>query len=111
MRKRNYIRTDRTSRTVRRKRALLVLLVIGGLYLLWSLIAGEMGVVKYARMRAQERALRSEIVHLKQDNLRLMQEVRSLKHDPAYLERLARDTIGLVKPGEMVYYYGEPVKR
>ena len=75
---------------------------------LWSLIMGEMGIVKYSRMKAQERSLRAEITHLKQDNLRLLQEVRDLKHDPAYLERLARDKIGLARPGEIVYYYGDP---
>jgi cell division protein FtsB len=36
--------------------------------------------------------------------------VRSLKNDPAYLERLARDKIGLARPGEIVYYYGETTK-
>jgi cell division protein FtsB len=78
---------------------------------LWSLIMGDMGIVKYSRMRAQERSLRAEIAHLKQDNLRLLQEVRALKHDPAYLERLARDKIGLARPGEIVYYYGDPGSR
>lgn len=111
MPKRNYIKTERTSRAVRRRRIVLGLVVIAGLYTFWSLVAGEMGVVKYYRMRAQERALSAEIVHLKQDNLRLIQEVRSLKHDPAYLERLARDSIGLARPGEVVYYYGDPSPR
>jgi len=85
--------------------------VAGGVVFLWSLVMGEMGIVKYSRMKAQEGALRAEIVHLKQDNLRLLQEVRDLKHDPAYLERLARDKIGLARPGEIVYYYGDPDSR
>jgi cell division protein FtsB len=77
------------------------------LYALWSIIVGEMGVVKYYRMRAQERDLLVEIDRLKQDNLRLMQEVRLLKHDSAYVERIARDKIGLARRGEVVYYYGD----
>ena len=38
----------------------------------------------------------------------LTQEVHSLKTDPAYMERIARDKLGLARPGEIVYYYGEP---
>jgi cell division protein FtsB len=84
----------------------IVLVVAMGGLLLWSLVMGEMGAVKYFRMKARENTLRADISHLKQDNLRLMQEVRSLKHDPAYIERIARDKIGLARPGEVVYYYG-----
>jgi len=94
-----------------KKRWLVIaLLALAGLGMLWSLIMGEMGAVKYFRMRARENALRAEISHLKEDNQRLMQEVRSLRRDPAYLERIARDKIGLARPGEVVYYYGGTVK-
>ncbi len=67
-----------------------------------------MGVVKYCRMRAQRTALAEEIGKLKQDNVRLRKEVSSLKNDSDYLERVARDKLGLARPGEIVYYYGEP---
>jgi len=106
MARRNYVKTVKAARTTLRKKMVLGLVLILTLYGLWSLVMGEMGMIKYYRMRAQERSLRTEIVHLKRDNLRLMQEVRSLKADPAYLERLARDMIGLARPGEVVYYYG-----
>jgi cell division protein FtsB len=110
MARRNYVKTAKVARTSRRKKIGLVLAAVIALYALWSFIVGEMGVIKYSRMRAQERSLRDEIEHLKQDNMRLMQEVRSLKNDPAYLERLARDKIGLARPGEVVYYYGDGVR-
>jgi cell division protein FtsB len=107
MARRNYVKTAKLARVSRRKKVLLVAVLLVLAYALWSFVVGEMGVVKYYRMRSQERSLRAEIGHLKQDNLRLMQEIRSLKQDPAYLERIARDTIGLARPGEVVYYYGD----
>ena len=110
MPRRNYVKTVKVARASRRRKIVLGLLLIATLYGLWSLVVGEMGVIKYYRMRAQERSLRAEIGHLKQDNLRLIQEVRALKNDPAYLERLARDTIGLARPGEVVYYYGDAIR-
>ena len=108
MARRNYVKRVKVARSTRRKKIGLVLLIAGGMYALWALMVGEMGVIKYYRMRAQESSLRAEIGHLKQDNLRLMEDVRSLKSDPAYLERMARDKIGLARPGEVVYYYGGP---
>lgn len=107
MPKRNYVRTDRARSAAWKKRAAAMLIVLGGVSVLWSLIMGEMGVVKYMRMKSQEHALRVEIEHLKKDNLRLLEEVRALKYDSAYIERIARDKIGLARPGEIVYYYGE----
>ena len=110
MRRKNYVRAPGREWRAGKKWLVIGLLVLAGLGMLWSLMMGEMGAVKYFRMRARENALRADIAHLKQDNLRLMKEVRSLKQDPAYLERLARDKIGLARPGEVVYYYGDTSK-
>ena len=114
MARRNYVRARTSGPRVSRawkKRIVVLALAAGCGIFLWSLVVGEMGLVKYYRMRAQEQALRAEIGHLKQDNLRLLQEVRALKHDAATVERIARDKIGLVRPGEVVYYYGDPRTR
>jgi cell division protein FtsB len=61
-------------------------------------------------MSAHARELRSEIERMKKDNARLSKEVSALKSDTAYLERIARDKIGLARPGEVVYYYGDPLR-
>lgn len=89
----------------RRRGLLLVAAVALALYFLYSLVLGEMGLVKYYRMKSQYNALVQEIAHLKEDNARLMMEVRCLRNDPACIERLARDELGLARKGEIVYYY------
>jgi len=108
MRKRNYIKTGQNSRNSFRKRLAIGAGVILSLYLLISFIFGEMGVVKYYRMKSQYNNLTEEIVKLKQDNIRLIRDVHALKTDPGHLERVARDKLGLARPGEIVYYYNEP---
>jgi len=108
MRKRNYIKTDRASRDNLRKRLFIAGGVLLSLYFLASFIFGDMGLVKYYRMKSQYNALAEDIGKLKQDNTRLRKDVYALKSDPAYLERIARDKLGLARPGEIVYYYGEP---
>jgi cell division protein FtsL len=108
MRKRNYVKADLSSRRARWKAPLIAAGVLLVLYFLVTRVLGEMGVVKYYRMKEQCTALSEEIDKLKQDNGRLRKEVSSLKNDSAYLERVARDKLGLARPGEIVYYYGEP---
>jgi cell division protein FtsB len=108
MSKRNSVKTDLNSRTVRRRRLFAIVGVLLATYLLTSFILGEMGIVKYYRMKAQYNSLTQEIALLKRDNSKLRKTVHALKNDPAYVERIARDKLGLARPGEIVYYYGEP---
>lgn len=108
MRKRNYIKTDRSSRVARRKKLLIGAGILIAFYLLASFIFGEMGLVKYYRMKAQYNALTADIDLLKRDNAKLRQDVYALKNVPAAVERIARDKLGLARPGEIVYYYDEP---
>jgi cell division protein FtsB len=108
MNKRNTLKTNRTSRTSRNKKLIIAAGIAVVLYLLVSFIFGEMGLIKYYRMNAQCNSLTKEIATLKQDNARLMREVHALKTDPDHLEQIARDKLGLARPGELVYYYGDP---
>jgi cell division protein FtsB len=105
MRKRNYIKAARGSRPAIRKKLMIAAGVIAAGYLLVSLVFGEMGLVKYYRMKAQHEALAGDIARLRQDNAKLQREVQNLKTDPACIERIARDKLGLARPGEIVYYY------
>jgi cell division protein FtsB len=108
MRKRNYMKVDRSSNTARRKKVFLGIGLLLGLYFLASFTLGEMGLVKYFRMKAQYHALVEETAQLRQDNAKLTKDVHSLRSDPACIERIARDKLGLARPGEIVYYYGKP---
>jgi cell division protein FtsB len=105
MGKRNYLKTDRSSRYSLKKKALMAIAVLAFFYLLASFIFGEMGLIKYYRMKAQYNSLTKDITTLKQDNARLFREVHALKADPDYMEILARDKLGLAREGEIVYYY------
>ncbi len=107
MRKRNYLKADRSSRNSRKKNILIAAGVLLGIYLLASFILGEMGLIKYYRMKARYNSLQQEIASLKKDNAKLLQDVHALKTDPDRVEQIARDKLGLARPGEIVYYYNE----
>jgi cell division protein FtsB len=105
MARKNYLKNDRSVARTRRKKVFIAAGLLLGVYLLASFILGEMGMVKYYRMKVQHESLQEEIRHLKQDNVRLLREVRALRSEPAVIERIARDKLGLARPGEIVYYY------
>jgi len=76
-----------------------------GLYLLVPLIVGDMGLVKYFKMRKTDHQLQLEIQQLSDENLKIEEEVRALRSDPVKIEQLARERLGLVRPGEVVYQF------
>ena len=46
---------------------------------------------------------RRQIQELKVKNAQMQEETRRLVNDPVYLEKVAREKMGLVKEGEVVY--------
>lgn len=76
-----------------------------GLYLLVPLIVGDMGLVKYFKMRKTYHHLQQEIQQLSEDNQKIEEEIRALRSDPVKIEQLARARLGLVRPGEVVYQF------
>ena len=44
----------------------------------------------------------SEVAALTEENERLRKQIDQLRHDPATIERIAREQLGLVKPGEVI---------
>lgn len=52
------------------------------------------------RLRREAARLEGQIRILRRENAQLREEIRRL-HTPAYIERLAREQLGLVRPGEI----------
>jgi cell division protein FtsB len=67
-----------------------------------SLLLGSHGVRHLRELRAEHRRLAAATVRLLSENARLHDEI---EHDDAYLERLARRELGLVRPNETVYRF------
>ena len=63
------------------------------------------------RLRALERELNevnADNQELRRDVARLRIEVRRLRDDPAAVERIARDELGMVRKSEVVFQFGKP---
>lgn len=85
-----------------RRNVIWFLLVALGLLILQD-IFGNHGVL--AMRRAQHEAMREqvEIDRINQQNVQLQSRVKSLKSDPEAIERIAREQMGLARPGEYIF--------
>lgn len=60
------------------------------------------GLTQYLKLKRTETDLTAEISRLNREIEKLKQEERLLKTDVTHLERVMREELGLVKPGETV---------
>ena len=75
----------------------IAIIIILGAFLSYP---GYMEVRKYNRRIAE---LDEEIKSLEQTNKDLQLEIEALKNNPFYIEKVVRENLGLVKPGEIIY--------
>lgn len=78
----------------------LIALVVGSLF-------GDGGILHLVAQRERAAALGREIEELRAENRRLAQEILALRTDPRAIERLAREELGLARPGETVFLIRE----
>ena len=76
--------------------ALLVLVLMHTLF-------GPYGYFSMRRSQHEIEQLREEIARLDRENTQLAGEIRALQTDPAAIEKVAREDMGLARPGEMIY--------
>ena len=68
-----------------------------------SFFFSEQGISESHRSRKRVDDLRAEIKKLEAENQRLKAEIESLKKSTFVVERIAREDLGMSKPGETVY--------
>ena len=83
--------------------AVLLLVFMSGLF-------GQNGYLALRRAHADVKKLHKEIDQLNEQNHQLSGDVHALKTDPAAVERVAREDMGLARPGELVFRLPETPK-
>jgi cell division protein FtsB len=87
----------------RRRKTLHLLLIFVTLVLVLDALVGEKGLLETIRARRQHRELTVSIERLRSENAQLREEARRLLEDPSAIESLAREELGLIRPGEMLF--------
>ena len=74
-------------------------------------VIGERGVLHLWRLRGEQSRLDEQNFRLQKENEALRQRIYRIRNDNAYLEKLAREELNLVRPGEIVYRFSNPGNR
>ena len=74
----------------------LIALVVGSLF-------GDRVMLQLVTRRQKAQALQHQLDELRAENIALASEISGLKADPRAIERLAREQLGLARPGEVVF--------
>ena len=84
------------------KRRFTVLWIIVGFLILFAFLYLP-GLSRLQELRSEEERLSKELGEINQKIQKLEEEKNLLQKDQDYLEKVVREELGLVRPGEMVY--------
>jgi len=91
---------------VRKRRLIFVTFVIlSFIYLSISLIFGDMGLLKYIELNKTRKNMEKQLAEISRQNEQIRTQIKLLKEDPFYKEKLAREEFGLAKPDEYIFQY------
>ena len=76
--------------------------IVVSLLLFVFFLAGDRGFLQVRKQRSQVSALQAEVAAIAERNAVLEREVDRLTKDPAAVERIAREDLRLVAPGDVV---------
>src|SRR5207244_11751824 len=71
----------------------------------------EWGVYHHSRLQRKKAKLNEQNFRLQKENEALRQRISRLRHDDSYLEKIAREELNLVRPGEVIYRFSSSEPR
>jgi cell division protein FtsB len=101
----NLLRKQVSSEMRKRKLIFYTVMLLSFIYLFISLIFGDMGLLKYRELYKTKNRFQMDIQRMEQENLHIRAQIKSLKEDPFYAEKHAREDFGLAKPDEYIFQY------
>lgn len=73
-------------------------------------IFGPHGVIAMRSTQREIQQIRQQIGKINAENKSLAEQVNALKTDPKAIERIAREEMGLARPGELIFKLPDPSK-
>ena len=83
--------------------------LLGALILLLTLvtIVGDRGALHLWRLRGEKSRIDEQNYRMQGNNEALRQRIARVRHNDYYLEKLAREELNMVRPGEIVYRFSK----
>lgn len=101
----NLLRKQVLAEVRRKKLIFLTFVILSFIYLSISLVFGDMGLIRYLELNRTKMNLSRQISEINRQNEQLRTQLKLLKEDPFYREKLAREEYGLSKPNEYIFQY------
>ena len=86
-----------------RARLLNYVLIFVTVVLVVDALVGDKGLLDTMRARRQHADITGALGRLRHDNDRLRDEIRRYREDPSAIEALAREELGLMREGEVLF--------
>jgi cell division protein FtsB len=87
------------------RRILLGLLITVNVVLLFRLIWSDHGIIAYMNMKNRSAVLEGQLKDIDDRSLELSNEIRRLKTDRAYQEKIIREHMNYIKENEVLYIF------
>jgi len=85
------------------RRNMSLFLAAGLVLLMIQDVFGTHGVLAMRRAQKEAARVRQEIDRVNNENHQFQDKVKALKSDPQAIERVAREELGLARPGEYIF--------
>lgn len=92
------------------RRFLLAGLIFFNIFLLYNLIWSDNGIFAYLELKGRQTQFKQRLDSLNDKSLDLSQEIRWLKTDRAFTEKMARAQMNYLKDNEILYQFPTDVK-
>ena len=87
------------------RRLLLTGLIFFNIFLLYNLVWSDNGIFAYLELKARHQQLKQRLETINDHSLDLSQEIRWLKTDRAFTEKMARSQMNYLKENEILYQF------
>ena len=87
------------------RRLLLAGLIFFNIFLLYNLIWSDNGIFAYLELKARHEQLKQRVEAINDQSVDLSQEIRWLKTDRAFTEKMARSQMNYLKGNEILYQF------
>lgn len=101
----NLLRKQVNSELKKRRLIFFTIMFLTLLYLSISFTLGDTGLIRYLELKGKKELLERDIKDIETKNARLKTELQSLKENPFYIEKYARENFGMAKPDEYIFKY------
>ncbi len=90
---------------------ILVFLGILNVVLFYRMIWGDGGVLAFNALRQEHTQMQQELAAVEAQNIQLSKEIRLLKTDDAYVEKMIRQRLHYVRENEILYLFTNDADR